>query len=116
MRSSDDRVSNARISELFVRMNSIYGHLWSSRFPDARLLQAAKAEWAMALSKRDGEAIRRAVLVCQQQYDMPPTLPQFARLCRPLCDAHRMFKALPRPAPDRAVASAGMARIKQLLG
>jgi hypothetical protein len=87
------------VDRLFVRLNSIYGHLWSSRFPDANMLAAAKAEWGMDLAKCTPEQLGRALEACKQQYDTPPSLPQFSRLCGlSTPPSHKPFpKELPKP-------------------
>lgn len=103
------------VQQLFVRMQSTYGHLWSSRFGSAELFAAAKAEWARALGRYDAMVVSRAVEGCQQQYDKPPTLPEFLRLCRPVPEAHRAYRALPAPLADPQVVRAGLDEVKRLL-
>ncbi len=38
------------IGRVFIRLYSIYGSLWSSRYPTEALLAAAKAEWRCCFS------------------------------------------------------------------
>lgn len=110
------RLSEQLVSQLFVRMQSIYGGLWSARFSGDRLLEAAKAEWALELANRDEETLARAVEACKRQFDRPPTLPEFSRLCRPVEAAHRPFVfALPGPR-NPEVARAGLAEVRAKLG
>lgn len=103
------------VSQLFVRMQSIYGHLWSSRFASAQMLEAAKIEWGVSLARHDVAAVWRAVEACKGEFDKPPTLPEFLRLCRPVPDAHRPYLALPCLPSSAEVAMAGLADVRARL-
>ena len=70
------------IERVFIRMNSIYGSLWASRYPSEALLAAAKAEWRLALGLKTLAQIKRAMEECHEAHrHFPPTLGEFAELC-----------------------------------
>lgn len=104
------------VEQLFVRMQSIYGHLWSSRFPTAQMLAAAKNEWGAALYGLHIDRINRALDICatRQVYPTPPTLPQFGALCQPqLAPYHKPApKALPAPT-NRALGLSVLGELKR---
>jgi len=70
------------IDRFFVRFNSIYGHLWSSRYQSLDLLKAAKAEWARDLGAYSVAQISKAIEDCKRAYKKPPTLPEFLEFLR----------------------------------
>ncbi len=63
-------------------MAAIYGHVWKSLFREAEFLMLAKEEWGETLAGFEAETIVKAVQLCRNRFEMPPTLPQFVRLCR----------------------------------
>jgi len=73
------------IAQIFVRLQSNYGHRWSSLFKndiDNHMLNAAKAEWRFDLRGYSEHEIKSAFQVMKKHYpNSPPTLPQFKRLC-----------------------------------
>lgn len=114
-------LSEQQIARVFVRMQSAYGHLWTSRFGDGRVLEAAKREWALRLGRFDLETIGRALDLCATAYpDRPPTLGQMVGLCRqypapyhrPVAD----LPALPAPPADRTKGRAALADALALVG
>lgn len=114
-RSEPQQLDATLTNQLFVRMQSIYGHLWSSRFANAQMLAAAKAEWATALYGCHVNDINRAIEACKREYDKPPTLPEFLKLCRPeaMAPYHRPGPpALPAPR-NREVGLAALAELKK---
>lgn len=76
------------IDRLFVRLNSMYGAAWTSRFkakdPDmaAKLLMAAKREWAFGLADFSMNEIGGALGLAKKECkEYPPSLPKFESLC-----------------------------------
>lgn len=80
---STHRTSDKLIDRLFVRVNSNYGHLWSSRFQSHDMLAAAKAEWAIALGRFSAEEIGAGIERCFVKYDKPPSMTEFVKCCSP---------------------------------
>lgn len=48
---------------------------------DADVL-AAQIEWYFPLQNFDGESVSRAIEQCKMTYDQPPSIKQFAEICR----------------------------------
>ena len=74
----------AWVERIFARLSAYYG----SRFADAWRgcdLGEVRAAWSIALADYSGEEIARGLDACRLR-DWPPTLPEFARLCRPPID------------------------------
>lgn len=111
------------IDRLFVRMQLIYGHRWSSRFDDGangqRALEAAKVEWAVSLSGVHVDQVAKAIEEMKRSYiEWPPTLPEFMRLVKPepTPAAHRPYlPALPKPR-DPEIARNALAEMRAMLG
>lgn len=105
------------IEQLFVRMSSIYGHLWSSRFASAAMLEAAKAEWASALYGLHVDAVTRAINACAKRHKMPPTLPEFLALCKPeAAPYHKPAPKLLEAPRNPEIARAALAECRRILG
>lgn len=108
------------VDRIFVRLGSIYGHLWSSRFRSEQILKATKAEWAMDLYGLHVNDIARGLEEMKRAYpDHPPTLPQFKALCSPVAAPYhrRNEEALALPAPRNAeVAQKHLADMRRMLG
>jgi len=72
-------------AQLFVRMQSNYGHKWSSLFKgdvENRMLNAAKAEWRFELRSFSEPQILAAFEIMKKHHtSFPPTLPEFRRIC-----------------------------------
>ena len=104
------------VSQLFIRMNSIYGHLWSSRFKTDRMLQAAKMEWGMSLAKYSRDDLEFAIAQCKRVYQTPPSLPQFLMLMPSKEPSHKEFKRLPVLRSEKEHGRSYLEKMKQKLG
>lgn len=111
------------IDRVFVRLNSIYGPLWSSHYATEALLAAAKAEWRLTLGARTLGQIKLAFTACLTAHpDYPPTLGQFDALCRQRSGpwlgasmpAHYHRPAL--PGPQTLTRAEAMQRMRATLG
>ena len=103
------RLSERVVDRLFVRLTSIYGHLWASQYSEPRTLIAARAEWAHALGDFTLDQIADGINRSTAAYERPPTLPQFKKLCaRPKVEPlHVTYQPMPSvPADPARVASA----------
>lgn len=106
------------ISQLFIRMQSNYGHLWTSRWPDNNTFTAAKAEWSNALSCFNTESLSIAIRLCLKRFPMPPSLPEFYLLCReqePACAAHRMLEISKQPRCTKETADKNLEIIRSMI-
>jgi len=102
------------IDRLFVLMQSNYGHLWSSRFGDEKILNAAKADWALSLHPWPERSVLSAMDRCKRLYRKPPTLTEFMDMLRTE-RVHDEYKALPRPPCDKGKAKAQIEAMRGIL-
>lgn len=74
--------ADKRIDLLFARFAAIYGHIWRSQFKDEDFLGFAKKEWQDVLGRYSDAVLTKAILVCREFYELPPTLPQMLKCCK----------------------------------
>ncbi len=89
--SSKPMLPPAWIDRIFLRLQGMYGSIWVDRWrtgvlsPDGYDLGTlnAKLTWAESLSgfADQPDRIHRALDACRE-LDMPPSLPEFVKLCR----------------------------------
>jgi len=103
------------VNQLFVRFSSIYGHLWSSRFQSADMLQAAKFEWASDINKFSGNDIAMAIEQCKKRFSKPPSLTEFMLLLPSGSVCHKEYIALPQKKSSKAFAQSHREKLKELL-
>lgn len=107
------------IDRLFVRMNSNYGNLWSSRYRSANMLEAAKKEWLFDLRQFKQDCIARALILCKSVHtSSPPTLPEFSLLCSTVrkSELAKLTAIKPQPwKPNRKLAAEQTALAKEKL-
>lgn len=101
------------IDQLFDRFSLLYGarmaNMWEGLNPD-RIKQA----WRQELAEFDADIIVRAAgMLKEKEKVFPPTLPEFAALCRqtkglkePYHSAHQPAPKLPAPDNSKATAEA----------
>lgn len=106
VRTRDHIVNSSVVAELFVRFNTNWGGLWSSRFSSDELYDAALLEWCIDLEPYDQKCIDAAMMVCKKTFTKgPPTLGQFCDECK---NAHQrevrqkqLMKRLRLPPPAK---------------
>jgi len=104
------------IERLFVRMQSIYGEQWSSRYRSDNMLNAAKIEWAYDLINYSATDIGKAIKKMKREYvEWPPSLPQFCELLRSICDSSDELKMISTPRADKDKALLHISKIKEKL-
>ncbi len=81
------------IDQIFLRFGAIYGHRFTSLFPNQKAVKVAKAEWANALGELSGFQINQGLLRCRSISDWNPNIPEFVRLATNLPD---VFTAINR--------------------
>lgn len=70
------------VERLFARLAAMYGSRFADMW-DCVDPEAAKETWAAGLAGYTGDELTRGLDACRAR-DWPPTMPEFARLCRPL--------------------------------
>lgn len=103
------RLPDSWVKSLLDRMSAMYGEKfvrqWEKTDPNAM-----RDMWADALGHFHGEQIKWALLYLVQNNPFPPTLPEFAMLCR---QAPRPeVPALPAPVVPASVARARAAELE----
>jgi len=101
---------------VLVRMQSIYGHLWSSQFKSVELLECAKREWDLSLKNLNTRDIGKGIELSKIECRMPPSLPTFLELCNRSnrTGAHKTFPPLPKPQSNPEVARAALAQLRKM--
>lgn len=104
---------------MFQELGAIYGARWKAQWTDDKAKSEAFQRWAETLSRFSTETIETALnaLVNTDRFTAaPPTLPQFADLCRQYTRPERQTgKALPRSTMTTERALEHIANIKRLL-
>ena len=88
----------AWIDALFTRLTTRYGTAFQRTYADMDIA-VIKADWAIALNRIPGEAIKGAL---ENLPDKPPHAGQFRKLCLDAMpsDARTVYVALPAPKVD----------------
>jgi len=102
---------------VFVRMQSIYGHLWSSQFKSVEILECAKREWDLSLRDLNVRQIGKAIELAKVECRMPPSLPSFLELANRanLKGPHKPFATLPKPKSNPDVARAALDQLRKIV-
>ena len=89
------RLPDHWVESLLARMLAIYGQKFRSQWADVPA-ESMRETWAVALGRFDGERIKWALDQMIATCPWPPTLPEFAALCRqaPRAEPAKL------PAPD----------------
>lgn len=90
------------IAAIFGKLQARYGHKWTSSYPTPELVKLAATEWGEQLAELTAEEVGAGLDKWDQ--DWPPSAPEFKKTCKrePVKALHRIYTALPRPAPDPA--------------
>ena len=67
---------------MFTKFAIAYRHLWHKEFQETRYREFAKKEWEKQLQNYSDEIINKVTEICEQKFEMPPTMAQFIGLCR----------------------------------
>ena len=70
------------IELLFTKFAIAYRSLWHKDLQDERFQEYSKREWERNLKNFSDAIISRVTEICEQTYDMPPTMSQFIGLCK----------------------------------
>ncbi len=110
---TDPVLTEKQVDRLFVRLGVTYGHIWWSQFPSDDFLLAAKREWALTLGRFSSKRLAHALKTTKDRYPLPPSLPQFAALCKAkLNRSHEAYRLPALPKCDPSIARAHIARAK----
>lgn len=113
----DDPLPQAWMERLFSRLTALYGNRMTTMWGDVPQAEVMDA-WRQGLRGIEPDAIALALLSVTDQYpDWPPTLGQFAALCKPppTPRAHREFPKLGPPKKHGPVPPEVSARINAIL-
>lgn len=92
------------VDRLFLRLASLYGNLWTQRW-EGLDLALVKADWHDELRFYSFETIKAALDHCRSAQSLPPTLPEFSRICRDWRRPEaKPLRAHPRLSVDSSVA------------
>ena len=80
--SADLERQKHRIDSLFLRLAAMYGHIWRSLYKSDGFLAFTKTEWLDGLARFEDKVIEKALMTCLNNWELPPTLPQFVDSCR----------------------------------
>jgi hypothetical protein len=82
-------ISDDLTSKLFTKMQALYGARFNDQWRKVEL-GAMRRHWGIALGKLTVEQIRRGMALLET-LDLPPTLPQFIKLCKPALDPQAAY-------------------------
>lgn len=82
-------IARKSVEKLFIRMHALYGAKFLEQWKGIDS-DAVQRQWGIALGKMTPEQIRRGMLL-METCDLPPTLPQFIKLCKPTLDAQAAY-------------------------
>ena len=80
--SADSERQKSRIDSLFLRLAAMYGHIWRSLYKSDAFLAFTKSEWLDGLIRFEDKVIEKTLMTCLNNWELPPTLPQFVESCR----------------------------------
>lgn len=112
------RLTARQVDRLFLRMANHFGTRWTGRFGTDELLNAARAEWALALGDLGDRDLNHGFRkMLDDPRTEPPSLGEFRGMCRRYANAsHRPAKQLALAAPrDPAKAAAAVQRMRVIL-
>lgn len=102
------------VPRLFAKLALIYGHRWTSQWPDDAIREAAMREWTAGLDGISPHAVK--AFLDRRGSEWPPSLAEIRAACKTnTLAAHQPFKALPRPKPDPDTVAARIANLRQAL-
>ena len=81
MNAPSTRLPDSWVESLLARMLAIYGQKFRSQWADVPA-ESMRETWAVVLGRFDGERIKWALDQMIATCPWPPTLPEFAALCR----------------------------------
>lgn len=87
---------DAWIDRLFHLLLLAYGSSWSSKWEGVPMAEV-KAEWASCLAFASADQMRRALDHCKTSSPYPPSLPEFATLCKAFAPPPDTRNLLPPP-------------------
>lgn len=102
---------------LWERMGEIYGfQKWTAGYGE--IGGRAFETWSMALYRYGADGLKRGFEACMGlSTAWPPSLGEFAELCKPKQQMYQAFPALPdNRTKDPAVAEAELSKMRRILG
>jgi hypothetical protein len=77
------------VEDLFNKMQALYGAKFLEQWKDINL-DALRQHWGSALDKMTPQQVQRG-MASLELLDLPPTLPQFIKLCKPELDPQAAY-------------------------
>lgn len=77
------------MDRLYSRFDGMYPTRWRASFAGGEAIANWRSAWAEAFAAQDisFDEVGRALAACLREFDWPPSLPEFMRVCRPRVDA-----------------------------
>lgn len=97
------------MDRLFNRLDGIYPHKWRSAFASEQAIQNWRDAWSDAfLEERLAPSeIKTGLAACRKQFEWPPSLPEFLKICRPNLEPelawHEAVRQMARRAQGRDI-------------
>ncbi len=100
-----------------MHFDAMYGFVWAKRFNSVDHLHFCKQQWAIALATVSNQQLHKAIQLCLQDKNLPPSLPEFKQMCRQYAAAYHQpaQRCLPQNRND-VVARKHLAVIRIMLG
>lgn len=119
-----DLPTKAFVAQLFLRMQSTFGHKWLSLVPDETTQALAIHEWRHQLAGLSEDEIevgfQRMLKRTGDKGAWPPGVAEFRALCRPHRELYEraefQARALPQLPADRATAEHHLAKLRGQIG
>ncbi|TJZ66825.1 replication protein P [Chitiniphilus eburneus] len=73
------------IAQLYNRLEGMYPNVWRAAFRSQAAIDNWEQTWVEAFQEESitPAEVRHGLSQCRQRHDMPPSLPQFLKACRP---------------------------------
>ena len=99
-KTSQTQSSDRLTAMVWAKLAARYGARWTSQWSDPRINSLAQAEWTQKLSRYSESAVVDAIDRWMDSY--PPTLPDLLNALRVQTAAHKAYKQIDPPTPDKA--------------
>ncbi|QDP71417.1 hypothetical protein FOG18_01895 [Legionella israelensis] len=103
------------IEMMFTKFSVAFRSLWHKDLQDERYQEFSKKEWAKNLQKFSDSVIAKATEVCEQQFEMPPTMAQFIGLCKNEVNRQFVNKKEPSSPSSPETAAYHLNKMKEIL-
>lgn len=90
----DGKQNLSLMDRLFNRLDGAYPNLWRAAFKSESAIENWREAWAEAFVEEGitPNMVKIGVTACRKLHDMPPSLTQFLRACRPQVDHETAYR------------------------